>query len=1437
MSKKKKILITTGVAAALFLTYTAGGFWGVPKGINWALNKYADPLIDRTFSTEEIKFNPFTLHLTVKGLSVQKKGIEEPFVKLGSLDTKVSWQSLFKLSPILNHLTLNGLNVNIVRTGLSTFNFSDILTRIETMIAEKAEKEKDNPKKDDEPTLFALENIQVLNSSVHLDDKFRNRVDSITNLNLAVPLISNFKQEIDNPITPKLAFDLNGKPFEADANSLPFTISKKTGANFNFKGVDVNNIVSFVPLKLNAAVTEGELSANLNLAFAEQDEKIHEIKHLRLKGNITIDNLKLENLLNKPEQVASFDKVSVDVGSFALFAHKIDIDKVAIEKPKILIVRNGAKINLAELATNLIAGPMGEGDQTASGSSGEATSSEKNNIDNPANETPQDKQNTVSEAPTPKEASTSADKESTPSGTVEDTKSTSQEKAINSNGNPTEKTNPPLNSNTPPSSPANESGKPAGTENSEIKAGVSSLLFAKDAYASEVKEQSQEVPSTEEKTTRASNQKDGATDSAPNTKDASGGENVSNTETQATTAIEVKPENPEPTQPESPKENSTAEVVPTSSPNQTAVSGENKPENSAPNTSEENQPGVEQPTENTEPVSGNQTSEDNSWNWDLNKLEIKEGEVTYQDETVGFNTIIENINVQLDGLSSQPNTDATLALSLDGLEGNISAKGTVGLFPLNVNLDIQDSNISLVPAQPYLDPFTSAVIKSGQYSDQLKLSVKDENGIIATNLSGDITVSDIGVVLGNEEVIKTAKISAQNLTLGVAKDIDFGIEKLLISEPFADVRLLKSGGVNLAQLAVPKKAASQPQQKQTESEKPETSKVTEASEAQKSEPSSLTWAVKDIGIENGTVKFTDQTNGFAQTISAITLQLKGLDSKHMTSGNIVSSMNLLGGSIGASGLVTLDPVGVNLDLKTNTLNLPLLKPYLEPFTTMQLASAQFSNDGKLEFSLKNNSPVVNYKGNAKIAKLKAADKAGQEFASWNSLTSTGINLHVADGITVDVADVLMDSPSFFINKPKKGPMNVMTLVKNSDEKVKEKGNVEKTEKAKSATSTDKKSSAGTVVNISKAQIKNGRVTFVDNGVSPAFKAQMKHLNTTVTKFSTAGSKPFSLKLNGELNDAPLSVSGSLNPLSNPLFVDLKAEFKSLSMPTLSSYAAGVTGYPIKQGMLTLNGDYLIKNNELSSENTIVIQKLEFGHEIPDAKSHLPVGLAVSLLQNRDGVIDLNLPVTGSLNDPQFSVGGIVVKVIVNLITKAVTAPFSLIGSIFGGSAGMDLENIQFLSGSSALDPRIEKELEIIAKAMQDRPGIKFKIFGFASAKEDDPGLKSIKLLRMIQKEVYSDAKGEKKLTQEQINTGINRLFKMADGDRPDTQNIALRKQYLMQSIKITQEDLLNLATRRADRVRTYLTEKFKIAPDRLFVQNPIDNSNDLKPGVKLELQP
>ena len=150
-------------------------------------------------------------------------------------------------------------------------------------------------------------------------------------------------------------------------------------------------------------------------------------------------------------------------------------------------------------------------------------------------------------------------------------------------------------------------------------------------------------------------------------------------------------------------------------------------------------------------------------------------------------------------------------------------------------------------------------------------------------------------------------------------------------------------------------------------------------------------------------------------------------------------------------------------------------------------------------------------------------------------------------------------------------------------------------------------------------------------------------------------------MKGLLNGTPMNISGTINPFESKLKLAMKGEVTSLSLPAFSPFSAKFTGHPIEKGLLTYKGTFGINQDKLTSENALVINKLEFGSQVPDAKDALPVGLAVSLLQDRQGQIDLNIPVSGSLDDPEFSVGGIIVKVIVNLISKAVTAPFALIG--------------------------------------------------------------------------------------------------------------------------------------------------------------------------------
>ena len=345
----KKLYITGGIAAGLILVYVAGGFWAIPASTNWALKKYVDPLIDREVTTEKVEFNPFTLHLNVKGLNVQKSGTPDALLRIEEIDTKLKWSSLFKFAPLVQHFKVNQLQANIVRTGLATFNFSDIIDKFVNQPEEPKEEDKDK-----KTQKFSIDNFEIINSGVKLDDKFRGKVDEITDLQFALPLISNFETQAENPITPKLSLKFDGEPLSIDAKSLPFSISKKTGVDFELKSLNLSNAASFNPVPLNAHIVGGTADAKLNLAFANEDAKIHEVKHLRLKGQITINNLVVQDDVNKPYDVLKVKRIDANLKEFALFAQRLDFGEIKVTDPDVVVTRNTDGLNLAILAQNII---------------------------------------------------------------------------------------------------------------------------------------------------------------------------------------------------------------------------------------------------------------------------------------------------------------------------------------------------------------------------------------------------------------------------------------------------------------------------------------------------------------------------------------------------------------------------------------------------------------------------------------------------------------------------------------------------------------------------------------------------------------------------------------------------------------------------------------------------------------------------------------------------------------------------------------------------------------------------------------------------------------------------------------------------------------------------------------------------------------------------
>ena len=244
------------------------------------------------------------------------------------------------------------------------------------------------------------------------------------------------------------------------------------------------------------------------------------------------------------------------------------------------------------------------------------------------------------------------------------------------------------------------------------------------------------------------------------------------------------------------------------------------------------------------------------------------------------------------------------------------------------------------------------------------------------------------------------------------------------------------------------------------------------------------------------------------------------------------------------------------------------------------------------------------------------------------------------------------------------------------------------------------------------QLRNGRVDFSDQFIRPNYSAQLTELNGSIGRLRSGTREMASIALRGRAaGTALLDISGQLNPTAKPLALDIRARATDLELAPLSPYAGRYAGYGIERGKLSVDVSYKIDaDGKLDAKNQVTLNQLTFGDRVDSpSATKLPVLLAVSLLTDRNGVIDINLPVTGSVNDPKFSVGGLIWQVIVNLLTKAVIAPFSLLA----GGSGPDLSVVLFQPGTAQLADSGRQSLDKVASALTDRPTLIMTVTGSA----------------------------------------------------------------------------------------------------------------------------
>lgn len=594
--------------------------------------------------------------------------------------------------------------------------------------------------------------------------------------------------------------------------------------------------------------------------------------------------------------------------------------------------------------------------------------------------------------------------------------------------------------------------------------------------------------------------------------------------------------------------------------------------------------------------------------------------------------------------------------------------------------------------------------------------------------------------------------------------------------------------------------------------------------------------------DEGSLRFEDAAVSpmTVQTIEKMNVAVDDFSTEAGKTAKVLTNFKLnRQGNVDVSGQLKLVPLDMNLKLALKSIDLLPLETYFKDRLTIDLTRGQLTIDGTLQMR----QPPGNgfdlakfnggFTGNLTVADVHAVDKLNAaDFLRWKSLHVGHLDARLQPR-TVSIGDVALSDFFARVIISREGKLNLLQVVRQAEAEpaAKTPHHPPAAEKS-SGTSVATAASPPMPLKIDKVTLQGGDIKFTDNFVKPNYSANLKKIAGTISGLSTAPDSIATVDLRGSYdNIAPLSINGRVNPLAAKPFLDIEADVKGVELTSLSPYSGKYAGYAIDKGKLSVFVKYKIENNQLTAENRLFLDQLTFGNPVDSADAtKLPVTLAVALLKNRNGEIDINLPISGSLNDPEFSVGGLVVKVIVNLLVKAVTSPFALLGSIFGG--GEQLSQVEFDAGKAIVSPSAQSGLDNLSKALLDRPALKLEIEGRADPDVDTEGLKRERinerverLLRndLAKKGVPVDANAPLEVGGKDYPALLERVYRAEKFPKPrnalglvKTLPVDEMEKLLLAHSSVDDDDLRELADRRAKTVRDALLDK-TIPAERIFL--------------------
>jgi len=682
-------------------------------------------------------------------------------------------------------------------------------------------------------------------------------------------------------------------------------------------------------------------------------------------------------------------------------------------------------------------------------------------------------------------------------------------------------------------------------------------------------------------------------------------------------------------------------------------------------------------------------------------------------------TTVDSLDLSLQNLSTLPDGNADQSLTLVmGNGSQIRWQGSLSLAPIR-----SEGSLELLGPYPelaysYLREQLPVRIERGWFSSgfDYEMSMSEQGGVEVAVRGLDASLSDLELrTPAGERVALLPLIGVENAELHWPAST-VSVQGVVLDAFELHVARLEDGSIDVLNLLSPAPVDTAPVQQ---------------APAAAAEPA-IPWqvAVAQATISNWVLHARDLQPAEDVTLDiGINLSMNNLSNQPEAAFDMSTDLVLSsGGQISSDGSLTVLPgFAYSGQVGIEAVSLQALQPYVAQYANVTLDSGVVSVVGNVS----TNAEETGFDGSVSLDTLAISDAIAQEaLFGIGSLRIEEASVRAAAETAVNIGSILIEEPYARVEIEADSTTNLSrTIVVQEDP-----GAAEAAVEEQDAEPAAETAAALPAILVDRIQVNNGSADFADWSLPLPFSVHMQALGGEISTISTNSAVPARLSLEGQVDDYGLaSISGQLRPLDFASLTEVDMSFRNLDIPSMSPYVIKFAGRRIDDGAMDVDLAYRISESQLDGDNSLVLRDLELGERVdhPEAMD-LPLGLAIALLKDRNGVIDLAVPVTGDLGNPQFSYGSVIRTALANIITNIVTSPFRFLSNLVGGGEGEDLGLIDFRPGRSDLAPPEREKLARLASALAERPGLLLTVAGVYDETADTEALQEQFLDRRIE---------------------------------------------------------------------------------------------------------